>query len=215
MQFKYQAACFDMDGTLVDNFIAIYKAYSFAAETLGLEVLSYDALKNAVGGGLSVTLSKLMDKKYVEPMLDLYYPYFSEHMFDGAFLLPGVRDILEKLQSLNVRMAVFTNKIGKHSREICTHFGIDKYFELNLGVGDTPFRKPQEAFTQYLLNQLGLPPESCCLIGDSPFDIDAGKSGNLDVYCVSTGSHTLDQLMLHHPKNVYPDMNALSADLLE
>lgn len=198
-----------MDGTLVDNFAAIHEAYTYACKQLGLDALDYEGLKNAVGGGLSVTLSKLVDAKYIQPILDIYYPYFEEHIFDGAFLLDGVKDLLEELKRRQIRMAVFTNKVGSHSRRICEHFGIDSYFDLNLGVGDTPYRKPQAEFTQELLNQLQLASNQCCLVGDSPYDIAAGKAQNVDVYAVASGTHEIDVLKEFDPIAAFPDMNAL------
>jgi len=42
-------------------------------------------------------------------------------------------------------------------------------------------------------------PASVCVIGDTPFDIDAARTNGLPTIAVATGRYSFDELMEHHP----------------
>lgn len=44
-----------------------------------------------------------------------------------------------------------------------------------------------------------VPDPSLCVIGDTPFDIDAARINHLPTIAVATGRYSFDQLMEHHP----------------
>ena len=55
-----RAILFDLDGTLIDQFQAIYKAFSQVISQMGFPVPSFDAVKKSVGGASEKTMSKLI-----------------------------------------------------------------------------------------------------------------------------------------------------------
>lgn len=50
---------------------------------------------------------------------------------------------------------------------------------------------------------------SVCVIGDTPFDIDAARANGLPTIAVATGHYTFDQLMEHHPEVCATTLEAL------
>lgn len=188
---------FDLDGTLIDHFTTIHRAYAFAQKTLGLPVASYETVRSKVGGSIHLTMKRLIgdDPRY-EEAIRIFKEHFAEIMFEDVEILPGTLELCEALKAKGHRQAVFTNKFGPHARAICEHLGFSKYMDLVIGAEDhPPFRKPHKEYSEITLEKLGIQPADAIMIGDSPFDVEAARVvGMSAAYVVATGSHTVDQL---------------------
>ena len=55
-----RAILFDLDGTLIDQFQAIHKAFATTIERMGFPKPSYEEVKKAVGGASESTMQKLI-----------------------------------------------------------------------------------------------------------------------------------------------------------
>ncbi len=186
---------FDLDGTLVDNFIAIADAYNYSFSKIGLPAQSPDFIKTQVGGSAPITMGKLIGSEKAPLAFPHFTEYFNEHFRDGLTLLDGVKETLESLHACEkYKLAVFTNKIGDKARDICKHLEIAHYFEGIYGTGDTPWKKPDTQFTDFALNQLKGSKENTCLIGDSPYDVDTATLSQLTCYIISSGSHSFEEM---------------------
>lgn len=217
MKKPFSHILFDLDGTLIDHFEAIHEAYNFAQNTLGLPPASLEKVKATVGGSVPVTMRRLIgddasDETY-EKALELFDQRFSEVMLEKVSILPGVRDLLEALTSQGVPVSVFTNKKGEHARAVLEHIDLARYFQAIVGAGDTAFRKPEPEFTDHVLETVGSEAAETLMIGDSPFDVEAGKVRGLWVAVVATGSHTSEQLQETPADWVFTDMAALGKEL--
>ncbi len=217
MKTEFRQVLFDLDGTLIDHFEAIHEAYRFAQGRLGLAPASLEKVRRTVGGSVPVTMRRLIGpqagQETIDEALGLFDRRFGEIMFERVSVLPGVPGMLESLRAKHLPMAVFTNKKGGHARAVLAHLGLDRFFGAVVGAGDTPFRKPQPEFTDHILQVVGSPPAGTLLVGDSPFDVEAGKVRGLPVAAVATGSHTAEQLAETEADWIFSDMVALSVAL--
>lgn len=206
---------FDMDGTLVDNFHALHQAFSHAHEALGLTPPSYEKVVRTVGGSAPVTLAKLMGEAKAREALPIFERFFEAHMFEGLTALPGAAWLLEHLKARGLQLAVFTNKSGEVARAMCEALGLEHYLEAIIGADDTPWRKPQAAFTRHALDILGARAETTGLIGDSIYDVQAAHAGGLRAWVVATGTHEAAELEACEPapERVFADLYALGEGL--
>lgn len=213
MKKAYEYIFFDLDGTLIDHFEAIHDAYRFAQERLNLPVASFEKVKATVGGSVLVTMRRLIgpdvsDEVYQEA-ITLFDQHFAEIMFEKVMVLPGVRELLLNLSGRGLPLAVFTNKKGDHARSVLEHLELAKFFQFIVGAGDTDYRKPQPEFTDYVLSITGASSESSLMVGDSPFDLEAGQVRGMDVALVATGSHDAGELRSAGADRVFEDMGRL------
>ena len=196
-----RAILFDLDGTLIDQFTAIHRAYARAMEELGLEPADYETVRGIVGGSADVTMMRLVGPELAPKGLEIYPPIFEEEMLIGLEAMPGALEVLRALHENGEKTAVFTNKVGPHARAACDHLGFTPLLDLVIGVKDTPWRKPDPEFTQYVLNKLGASAEESLLVGDSPFDFISADKVGMDCRLVTTGTHSAKELS---------DLNAIS-----
>jgi phosphoglycolate phosphatase len=202
---------FDLDGTLIDHFATLYGCYEFALSTLGLPVPSREHVRRSVGGSMEVTMRKLIAEQHVAPAAALWREHLARTYLDDVTLMPGGGELVRALHTRGLRLAVFTNKIGETSRGICAHLGLSPHLDLVLGANDSPWRKPQPEFTALALERLGTSAADSVLIGDSPYDIDAARAGGMAALCVTTGTHTAEELAAAGADAIFPDLPALGA----
>ncbi len=211
---QLQSVLIDMDGTLVDHFQALYRCYRYASEQLGNEPPSHELVKRSVGGSMPVTIRKFFPEEQVEEAIRLWSEHFDEIHLEDVILLRGAKELLDVLQRREIKTAVFTNKSGEHTRNICRNLGLEDYFEFALGAGDTPYRKPQRELSELALQRLGTKAENTILVGDSPFDIEAASIVNMTSFCVPTGSHTREELAEAGADRIFDSLQEI-ADWIE
>lgn len=205
---------FDLDGTLIDHFRAIHRSYAHTLPRLGLPAPSYAEVRAAVGGGLERAMLRFVAPTRLEEAVAIYRAYFDATLLDDVELLPGALPLLQALHARGCRSAVLTNKLGSASRAICQHLGLTPYLAGIYGAGDTPWLKPQPDFAAHALLELGATSAEALLVGDSPFDVETGRTGGFPCWVVTTGTHDADQLRAAGASHVYPDLSSLGADLL-
>jgi Predicted phosphatases len=209
----FKTFLFDLDGTLVDHFAAIHRCHSHTMQKLGLPPPTLEQVHHAVGGGLELALRRLVGPDRVAEALAIYRPYWDATMLDDVALFPGARELLEELHARGAKLAVLTNKHGPSSRLICDHLKITPLLSGIFGATDTPWLKPHLEFTQHALTQLHSTPAETLLVGDSTWDVETGRTAGFPVWCVTTGTHTADQLRIAGAAQVFPDLLALSSAL--
>ena len=210
---RFQTYFFDLDGTLIDHFGAIYRAHSHTLKTLGLPEPTWAEVRSAVGGGLERAIGRLAGAERVDEALAIYRPYWTETMLSDVQLLPGTRELLERLHKERATLAVLTNKHGPSSRLICDHLEITPLLRGVFGATDTPWLKPQPEFTRHALEQLGADASSAMLVGDSTWDVEAARNCGFPSWCVTTGTHSAEELTAAGADKIFPDLVALNREL--
>jgi phosphoglycolate phosphatase len=205
---------FDLDGTLIDHFRTIHRCLSLSAASAGLEAPSLDAVREAVGGGISLTIRRLFGKEGAPAVETRYGEFWERHMLDDVEILGGVPEALNQLQVAGLKLAVFTNKHGPSSRRICAHLGWSGVFAAVAGSDDTPWRKPAPEFTAHILRLLGASPADTVMVGDSPFDVQAALAGGFPCIGVTTGTHGERELQEAGARCVVPDLPAAARRIL-
>ena len=206
---KFQHVFFDLDGTLIDHFDTIHRSFCYAAQELGLPIPSYDKVLRTVGGSVPITASRLFPGADIDRIVELFERHFDEIIFDGLYAKPGAHWILEELHSIGIHSIVFTNKQGYRARQVCEHLGINRWLSGVIGTGDTPYRKPDKAFSEYVLKEFNAHHQRSCLVGDSPFDEAAAHVVDMPCILVSTGSHDTATLQKETRSEVFDSLYML------
>lgn len=204
---------FDLDGTLIDHFKAIHRCHVHAMTRIGLTAPTMAQVRGAVGGGLDEAIAKLAGRDRVPAILPVYTQHFDATHLDDVELLSGALELLQPLNQAGVTCAVLTNKRGYASREVCDHLGLTPLLRGVFGVGDTPWLKPDPAFTRHALERLGAIAATTLLVGDSPFDVQTAKNAGLGFIGVTTGTHTAEELRAAGAERVCAGLPEVSREL--
>lgn len=191
---RFQTVLFDLDGTLMDHLPAIHRCYVHTLPQLGLPAPTYEQVKRAIGGGLENALLNFVSADRLDEALAIYRPFWNATMLEGAEPMPGALDLLRTLHERGVTSAVFTNKHGPSARAVCDHMGLTPFVRAVFGAKDTPWLKPAREFTDHALSALGADAATTCLVGDSPWDVQAARNAGFPCFAVTTGTHTAEEL---------------------
>ena len=142
-----------------------------------------------IGNGASMLVRRALgdpegdvhDEVYVEEALSFFLDYYREHKLDFTYVYDGVLEALDELRAAypGVAMAVLTNKPVRPSRDICKHFGLDRYFFQVYGGNSFHTKKPDPAGLLALIAEASalysgdapIVPAETVMIGDSDVDI--------------------------------------------
>jgi len=196
---KVRGVIFDLDGTLIDSYQAIYLGFHHAYSEMGLPPLSYEQVQRAVGRGLGHTFRELLGEEKVPQALSLFRKKYEEIFRAHTHLLPDVREVVGGLQCRGIQLAVATNKLGRFSRAIFEHFGMEKMFVVILGDGDVSQNKPDPEMLYQAMDNMRLAKEETVFVGDSVIDIQAGKNAGVRVFAVPTGNTDRADLVKAQP----------------
>jgi phosphoglycolate phosphatase len=195
---------FDLDGTLVDSSIDITNAINYAIEPYGVKPITIQETISLVGEGITRLMENIIDRTQrtedrgqtkginKDLLVDRFLDHYSAHLVDKTTVYPGVKETLEQLTGY--KKVVVSNKREALSVKILDDLGLLKYLDLVVGSDTTPEKKPSPVSIQYVLNKFGLKPESAIIVGDSNFDIEAGKAAGIKTIAVTYGYRPLELL---------------------
>ncbi len=187
---------FDLDGTLVDSSGDIADAINHAVGPYNVPQVTVRETISLVGEGISRLMEKIIEKKGLNADRDSlsrrFLEYYSAHLVDKTTVYPGVKETMEKLNGY--KKAVISNKRQALSANILDALGLSAYLDIIVGSDTTPERKPSPAPVRYVLANLDIKPESAVIVGDSNYDIEAGRAAGIRTVAVTYGYRPLDIL---------------------
>lgn len=207
----YSTVLFDLDGTLVDAFTTLHRAYCHTLPLFGQPAPTIEQVRRTVGGGLEHAMGHFLAPELVAEACREHVAFTRTILLEDPKLYPGGRELVSALHAGGVKTGVLTNKIGEHARAVLAHLGLALQLDLILGARDCPWRKPDAAFTAEALRRLGAEAATTCLVGDSPFDVETAHAAGLSCFCVTTGTHSGADLRAAGAAAVYPDLFTLGS----
>ena len=111
--------------------------------------------------------------------LDLEETYWRTFL-QSCKLFPDVKELLEKLNNLNIQTAIITDLNSQIQFRKIIFFGLEQYFDFVVTSEEAGFDKPNKAPFELALKKLNLLPYECWMIGDNlKADVLGGKNCGL------------------------------------
>jgi phosphoglycolate phosphatase len=180
---------FDLDGTLVDSRVDIMHAVNYAISPYSMEPASLAETMTLVGEGATRLIGKLLEKRKVDldisALVARFESYYSVHPVSHTTLYPGVPETLRSLH--NYRKAVISNKFRSIALKVLKELLLSQYFDEVAGVDTFPERKPSPVPILRILEQFKVKPEETVVVGDSTYDIQAGRASGAKTVAVTYG----------------------------
>ena len=207
---RIKGVIFDLDGTLIEAYEAIYLGLKESLQHFGREIFPFTELKNYIKADLEATLSHFFSPEEVPKAVAIMRKKYEEVYLDHTYFLDGAKEVLDTLRSQGILMGVASNKFGRFSRGALLHLGVSDYFESVIGAGDVLRNKPYPDMIQAVLREMNLTPEEVVFVGDTPTDIETGKDAGVDVYALPTGFHSKIELSQKKPKRLLRNLKELN-----
>lgn len=134
------------------------------------------------------------------------------------YLLPGISELLEELyKTKNYQLSLLTGNFRENAYMKLATFGLDSYFPFGAFGSDLEDRNllPEIAFARAnKFNGAVYSNKNAIIIGDSPRDVECGKSNSIPVLAVATGDFAYDDLAALKPEALLPDFSDLERTMI-
>jgi phosphoglycolate phosphatase len=181
-----EAVVFDLDGTLVDS------AYDWAAIRARLEVR---------GPSIIDALNGLPEDQRSRRWAEL--ETIEEQATAAATLFDGVPQLLALLHRHRLRTALVTNNTDSNTHSLLDRFQLD--FDVVLTRSSGLWKPSGEPICE-AMRRLAVAPEHTLAVGDSAFDLEAGRSaGCAAVVLLGPGARSHGE----HADHAFTDVRAL------
>lgn len=192
---RYSTVLFDLDGTLVDSGAMILASFRHATRTVLAREIPDEELVAAVGGTTIHDQMRTFDAERVEELVDAYREHNAPlHRELEAF--EGVDDLLETLAAEGRTLGIVTSKRRRTLDLALDVLGIRRFFDTVVTTDDTARHKPHPEPVLLALKRLGADPAEAAFVGDSPFDVAAGKAAGVYSAGVTWGKiHSEERLL--------------------
>lgn len=178
-----KAVIFDVDGTLLDTERIYMRAWKEAGKFLGYEVTDELLLKTRavnvkeaakifedyIGNGFSYSKCRVERVRIAEEIIDRESP----------ILKPGVETILNYLKDHQVKLAVASSTDRDKTIEHLAESEIADRFEVIVGGDMVEKGKPHPDIFLKTAELLGVAPQECMVVEDSPAGIKAAYAANM------------------------------------
>lgn len=191
-----QAVIFDFDGTLADTFPAIHAAWNAAMVPIFGRSFSRDEVVARFGPSDEGMMERELQNHSPETLqnaIEIYYQAY-EGAHDAVFGFDGIGELLEELQNRAFPTAVMTGK-GRRAAEISLrHLGWADRFSVLVTGTEILNAKPAPDGPLCAAQLLGIAPQHCVYVGDSPADIGASQNAGMRSIVAGWHSYFLPQL---------------------
>ncbi|RYH12095.1 HAD-IA family hydrolase [Tropicimonas sp. IMCC6043] len=171
---------FDLDGTLIDSASDIQHATGIILGRLGKEALTLDEVREFVGEGAPVLVSRMMAARGIEETperhAEIYADLLAEYegAVERAVFYPGVVDALALLKASGHRLGLCTNKPEAPARGVMDHMRLWDYFDGFVAGGMAERPKPAPDMLDLCVSQMGEGP--VLYVGDSGTDAKTAQA---------------------------------------
>lgn len=191
---RYPTVLFDLDGTLIDSGEIILSSFRHATQTVLAREIPDEVLAAAVGGSNIYEQMRAFDEERAEELVRVYREH-NEPLHDDLVAFEGIERVLDRLRAEGRQLGIVTAKRRKTVDLAFAILPLERYFDSVVTSEQTEHHKPHPEPVLTALDRLGSTPEEAAFVGDSPFDMGAGKAAGVFTVAVSWGKiHSVERL---------------------
>lgn len=186
---------FDLDGTLVDSSADIMHALNYSVEPYSSRRFTVPETITLVGEGIPRLIEKITpgaDEQMRAKVMERFTHHYVTHLLDHTTVYPGIPETLARLNEY--RKAVVSNKREFLSKMVLEGLGLSRYFDLVIGSDSVAANKPSPVPLLKVLSDLHFQPDEAVMVGDSNYDVDAGKAAGIRTVAVTYGYRPIEAI---------------------
>lgn len=190
---------FDFDGTLADTGAAVVETVKGTLEHLGIGRFSRETVLSLMGLPLAETYRKAgVPRQLLDAALRTHRRLFPDRAH-RVVLMPAAEVVLQRLADAGIPVGIASSR-GRHSLHILLdQLGISGRFFQALGDEDVSRKKPAPDPVFKLAQLRRVDPRQICVVGDTTYDIEMGRSAGALTCAVPNGGHTRSRLQAAEP----------------
>lgn len=199
-----QLLIFDLDGTLIDSRQDIILSVNRVFLQLGFSSQPGEVISKEIGRGSEYLFTRLLTgilgsgatPELIRDAVASFKKVYQQHLLDHTVVYPGIIDAV--LYYSKLPKVIVTNKSQVLADLVVEGLGLKKHFEGVFGAEAFTTRKPDAGPVLEVCKKWNVNPSDAVMIGDSQFDIVAGRTAGTMTVGVLYGYGHLD-FQIHPP----------------
>jgi pyrophosphatase PpaX len=196
---KYDAAIFDLDGTLIDTNGVIIETFKHVLKKEQNIDLSDEEIIRFFGEPLLMTMERY-DRANAQYLCKAYIEY-NETVHDNmVHAMEGARDTILELKKRGIKTGVVSSKrrpMVDRGLNVC---GLSGLVDVIITPEDTEKHKPDGEPILKACDILGVNPGRAIMVGDSHFDIQCGRNAGAKTCLVKYTVIPIQNIIKHKPE---------------
>ncbi|WP_307400263.1 HAD-IA family hydrolase [Desulfofundulus luciae] len=185
-------ALFDLDGTLADSLPLIKHTYRRVFDEMGIPWGNEDVMRWI--GRPIVDIARHFAGERAEEFIQRYQHHYHRDHDRYTRLFPGTLEMLQNLRTKGIQLGIVTSK-GKTGAWRTVNFtGLDRYIDVMITAHDVEKHKPLPDPILKAMEILHAQPHRTVYVGDSHFDIQAGRAAGTKTLGVTWGITVREEL---------------------
>ena len=187
---------FDVEGTLVDSVPQNLRSLQDALERSGY-LVPYQTLQlySGLDGDQTLQLAiPAASEEERKDILKIQGSIYERDYLSGVKPFDGIRDVFRILTERGARIALATDCKGLAFKRYISLLNADDFIAATACGDDVEHGKPDPRLVGIALRKLALPGSQAVMVGDTPYDAEAGLEAGTKAAGVLTGGFSADVL---------------------
>ncbi len=219
MSKRFDLVAFDLDGTLIDNRVAIRENLNYALGLHGYDSLPDGRIDSMIGYSLLEMFERSLneaDRHLAPQMVEEYRKRYRDTSHMGVAILDGAVETLEALKEDGFMLALATSKVDYVVRPLLEKIGLHQYFDVVRG-SEGEKQKPHPFVLEYIMHETGTSRDRTATVGDTVVDIETARNAGVYSIIVTTGVQmgmtTIREIESNRPDIIIDNLRKLSPHL--
>jgi len=200
---KIKAVIFDLDGTLIASKEIIRLALETLLQKHNREAFS-DEINQSIRGMPTRQVLAYIDPEQVDSLL-LEVVELENYYRHRSNLYPGTLETLRALDNAQIQLAVVTSQAALELEHVRAYFPLDDLIQVWVSADDTLHPKPHPESLEKAMGIMKVAKEQTLFVGDSHYDILAGKRSGVLSGAALWGRNDAHDLLALDPDFLFND----------
>jgi phosphoglycolate phosphatase len=186
----------DLDGTLIDSMPIIARCLNKTADHFGKPNWDASRIRSMIGPELGLILAEMLSLSSdddVAQAKEIYRSFYTVEMLNSP-VFDGISESLSQLAETGVSQFVATAKYEDYASKIIQNSILSSRFKGIYGSEENGHLGNKKELLAKILSEEQILPSQTIMIGDTRYDIEAGRHHNLTTIAVQWGYGTESEL---------------------
>lgn len=205
------ALLFDLDGTILDSQLQDHELVT----RLFRDLLKKNATPDEIASCFGMSSRKILEEvapDRIEELMPLLADIQRE-ISGLAMVFPGMRSMIRRLSEAGFGLAVVTSKTREELTISRNDYDLPEEIEVWVGADDAHAPKPDPAPVLLAMELLGCAPNETVMIGDTYFDMEAGRAAGVKIGAALWGEVDRERLLSYKPDFLFETADELEGFL--